>query len=405
MTEKKVTSPIGIVLFILVGHFCVDFMIGIWPVFKTMEQLNLATAGLIASICALCSEGLQSLFGVMIDRGHQKRLLLFGISIATLSAFFCLVQEPYAFLFLLMGTFIGSAAFHPTASSLLGSLETRYKSSIMGWFTAAGMCGLGISQLLFVKTYETFEGGTWLLALPPVCLALVGYRLLHFRPSEEPHPHHALFPYKLFWSFLKQKPLRLLYLLMVGNQIASWSLLFLLPDYLLSRLYPSWIVYGGGHFFLLFGAALGPPIAGYLADHTSVKRVITFLSAITILLFYGLVAPVALPNFLLFTLLAGVGASMSSISPLVWSFGNQLAHNYRGVLNAFLMGFVWIITETLGTGLSGFIATQFTIDAPAKALACMGGGLFLAAACALRLPEMVATSPISIKTAVGEKSQ
>src|SRR5262245_61254312 len=89
IVQKQQPSSLGVVFFfICLGHFCVDFMIGVWPVFKTMMQLDLAKAGLLASLCALIGETFQSVSGTLSDRGYQKMLIMCGVALAAVSALF-----------------------------------------------------------------------------------------------------------------------------------------------------------------------------------------------------------------------------------------------------------------------------------------------------------------------------
>lgn len=367
-------------------------MLGIWPVFKTMAGLDLAVAGLIAASCALIGEAMQGLFGSLGDRGHQKKLLLGGVSLAACSTAFSYFDSYGAFFCLFLATCIGSAAFHPTAASVLGQLTSGRKNSMMGFFTAAGMLGLGVSQILFTWTYETLEGSTAVLVAPSLFLVAVIFFVLRVPQGEKSAESHGLFPVAVFKQFLKVKTLRVLYVTMIGNQIALWSLAFLLPDFLQSRGFAPWIVYGGGQMFLMLGAAICPPIMGYIADSVPVKPVMASMCVMTLVLFYSLILPVGIHSEMLFPLLFLLGGSLNSISPLVWSLGSQLVPKSRGMISAFLMGAVWIVSESLGLGLSGLLASLFTEDAPAKALACMGMALFVTITVVFRLPKSVEKS-------------
>ncbi|MBS0654581.1 MAG: MFS transporter [Verrucomicrobia bacterium] len=375
-------------------------MIGIWPVFKTLAGLDLASAGLLAASCVLIGEALQGLFGSLGDRGYHKYLLMVGVALTTSSAIFGHCSSYTAFFFLFLATCIGSAAFHPTASSILGQISSERGGSIMGFFTAAGMLGIGVSQMLFSWIYTAFDGSTAILAVPSLVLVLFVYLFLHVQPKrEENSEHHGLFPFALFLQFLKIKILRLLYFIMVGNQIVIWTLAFLLPDFLLTRGYPSWIVYGGGHLFLMAGAAICPPIIGYLADRNSVRGVIATLSLGTTIFLYVLLASGIWHPAVLFPLLFALGGSLNSVSPLVWSLGNQLVPKNRGMVSAFLMGFVWLISESIGLGLGGVLASSFGEDGPAQALACMGVSLLLTFILARKLPKTIDKSlPLYLPT-------
>ncbi len=368
---KATQFTLPLLLFICLGHFFVDFMLGIWPVFKTMAGLDLALSGFLAAGCVVMGEGLQGYFGNLCDRGYQSILLLVGISVATAACFLSYSDSYVGFFLLFMCTCLGSSAFHPTAASILSNLQANNRSSIMGLFTAAGMIGLGVSQLLFSWTYLNNEGATAILALPSIVLALASYFFFKDRShkSKTSEKEHS---FSLYMKFLRVKELRALYLSMLGNQIILWSLVFLLPDFLLERGYSTWVVFGGGNFFLMAGATIGPPIFGYLADRVSTRQVIVSTSLLTLASFYALLVPYVLSEELLFALLFLLGTMLGSVPPLIWALGGQMVPQHRGVISAFLMGFVWIFSESLGLGFSGYLATLFVENPATNALALMG---------------------------------
>lgn len=384
---KNITDySLRLLVFICLGHFCVDFMLGIWPVFKTMAGLDIAMAGLLAGSCVVFGEGLQCFFGSLSDRGYERALLFWGIIISGCAALFSYSDSYVAFLLLFLGTCLGSAAFHPTAASLLASLEGSKRSTVMGFFTASGMMGLGISQMLFSWTYESFDGSTAILCLPSILLSVAIVAI--FRGNPEPRlAKEKKESLHLFMRFLKVKALRALYFSMLGNQIVLWSLVFLLPDFLKERAYPSWIVYGAGHLALMLGATVGPPILGHFADKSSSRQVIVFASFMTLFLFYLFLLPIEITNNLLFCALFFLGVMMGSVPPLIWALGGQLVPQHRGTISAFLMGFVWIFSEGIGLGLSGYFASLFTTDCAAWALALMGSIQVLSFAASMQIPK------------------
>lgn len=365
--KAPINKTTSLILFVCLGHFFVDFMLGIWPVFKTMAGLDLAVAGLLAGSCVMVGEGLQAYFGSLSDRGYQRLMLVVGVVAATGAAFLSYFTSYLSFFLLFMCTCLGSAAFHPTAASVLSSLPITNRSSVMGCFTAFGMIGLGISQLVFSHTYDCSN----MLALPSVLLAVCLFFFLRGRLGPVAGKERKG-TFSLYKKFLKIKELRALYLSMLGNQIILWSLVFLLPDFLQERGYDSWIVFGGGHFFLMAGATIGPPLCGYLADRLSTRQVIVFSSLFTLLFFYLLLLPYTLSFELLFTLLFCLGSMMGSVPPLVWALGAEMVPQHRGVISAFLMGFVWIFSESIGLGFSGYFTTLFSENPVTYALACMG---------------------------------
>ncbi len=50
-------------IFLALAHFLVDFMIGIWAIYKTIAHLDLFLAGVISGVGAFIGEGMQIFFG------------------------------------------------------------------------------------------------------------------------------------------------------------------------------------------------------------------------------------------------------------------------------------------------------------------------------------------------------
>lgn len=366
----------------------VDFMLGIWPVFKTMSGLDLAMAGLLAAGCVVIGEGLQGYFGALSDRGYQRILLLCGISAATATCFLSYSTSYGVYFLLFLCTCLGSSAFHPTAASILGSLKLENRSTVMGLFTASGMMGLGISQILFSWTHATNNGSTAILALHSFFLALCAFWFFKGK-TESQNTNKKGNTFSLYMQFLKVKELRALYLSLLGNQIVLWSLVFLLPDFLQEKGYEPWIVFGGGHLVLMLGATIGPLFFGYLADKVSTRQVIIATSLLTLACFYLLLMTETLSVQLLFGLLFTLGSMLGSVSPLIWALGGQMVPQHRGAISAFLMGFVWIFSESLGLGLSGYVATLFTDAQATYALASMGAVQCISCFANTQLPKNV----------------
>ncbi len=378
-----------LIAFICIGHFSVDFMLGIWPVFKTMAGLDLAIAGLVAGSCVVIGEGLQGYVGGLCDRGFQRALLVFGLSFACAACFFSYTSSYLLFFLLYLCTCLGSAAFHPTAASILSNLSTTNRSSVMGLFTASGMLGLGISQSLFSWMHSSRDGETAYLAAPSLVLALATLFFIGQRTGSNANSEQKKGSLTLYMRFLRIKELRALYVSMLGNQIVLWSLVFLLPDLLQERGYAPWVVFGGGHLVLMIGATLGPPLFGYVADKASTRLVIIVASTLTFISYYLLLIPAAFSVELLFVLLFMLGATLGSVPPLIWALGSQMVPQHRGVVLAFLMGFVWLFSESLGLGVSGYLATLFDEHAAAISLSIMGAVQLISCYVNMQLPKRV----------------
>lgn len=369
---KPSSIKIYITLFLLwIAHYLVDFMIGIWPVYKTMAFLDLAIAGMISAFAAFSGEGLQVFFGPLSDRGYQKSLIIVGL---ILTCFSVLLSYTTSYLFLLMlflMTSVGSGAFHPAAASLAGSLTNKHKSLFITIFASGGSLGLATGQRIFSQGYDFLEGNTIWLAVPSLILIvfLLLYRIVgetDFRATNKKAD------FKTLMSFFYHRDLRLLYISQVCNQALFWGLIFLLPDILFSRGYDTWIALGSGHFFFVIGGALMMVPSGYLADKYSPKKVILIATLAAMMLFYVFLFVPDFPVAILLGIIFLLGASMGLVNPLIIASGNRLKPDHPGIVSAFLMGLAWCVAEGIGQGGGGLLTKLFEDDAPAKALSILG---------------------------------
>lgn len=394
LTSKK---TILLSMFVVcLGHFLVDAMIGIWPVYKTLAHIDLAVAGLIGGACAFAGEGLQVVFGSLSDKGYRKALILAGVVATSASACFVYTDSYLCLFVLYFLTCAGSGAFHPCAASLVSDLSPKSKGLMISLFTSGGAFGMAFSQILFTTGHRWFDGHVLWLALPAAVLTLFAFfspvcRQPMQTPSEGKH-----FNLGVFVGFFRQRPLRLLYFTQVCNASMLWGTMFLLPDLLSSRGYETWISFGGGHMMYILGSAFMMIPAGYLADRYSGRTVIFAAMLSAMGFFYLLLFLPELNNAALLAVLFCLGASVGVTQPVALALGTSLAPNQKGMISAFLMGLVWCISESIGQIGGGFLATCFTDDAPAKSLAILGGLFLIGSAFAYQLPQRQA-DPVSLE--------
>ncbi len=373
-----------VLLIAVMGHFCVDMMIGVWAVFKTISEVDLAVAGLMSALAALLGEGMQLYFGHLSDKGHGKKLLIGGLAAAAGTAFLAYTHHYSTFFCLILLTNIGSGAFHPTAASLISHLNLKRKGVLITLFAAGGTLGMALSQLLFTHVYTSWNGHTALLALP--ILLLILFIIFAPFPSQTQGSKHRL---RDTFALLQHRDLKLLYFSQVCCQSVIWAFLFFLPDILLEREYDSWIALGGGHMIAILGGTCMLVPAGYLADRYSCKTVLLSAITLSLIFLYSILYLPLLPNSALFILLFLVGATLNITNAVSVAFGNQLAPGHPGKIGGLLMGMVWCVSEGIGQGGGGLLTKLFNEDAPAHALAILGAFLIVAIALTRRLPRLV----------------
>ncbi len=370
-----------------VGHFLVDTMIGIWPLFKLEAGIEIALAALLTGVCVVIGEGLQAYFGSLADRGYVLALLALGPVLAAVSAFLPYGNGLYFYAFCLICTYIGSSAFHPTAAGVVASLDPKRANVLVAIFHSSGLVGLALSQTLYsLTTYERAYPSTWLLAVPALLVAIALFIAKNKVPLEKTiskkSETHFL---KTMLGYFKIQPLRLLYFILLFNQIVIWSIMFLIPDFIVSRTDEAWMILGGGNLVYVLGAACAAVPLGFLADRLQPDKVIFSVMVLAAGVLYALLLSPELSPLYMSILLFIAGGCLGAVQPLSIALGIKFIPTERGMISAFLMGFVWIFSEGVGISLSGVLASLFSEDAPAKSLLIMSIGTIISAALAYRL--------------------
>lgn len=377
-------SLIPLLVFIWLAHFMVDVMLGIWPLYKTMIGLDLASAGIIVACGAMIGEGAQLIFGSLSDRGYRQLLIAFGLTIAGANLFLPYVSSTPLYFLLFLTTCIGSGCFHPCSASLVNSIDPVRRSFYMTIFASGGSCGLAASQLIFSKAHAYFEGNTFPLVLPILVLSLL---LLLFKlpsvktSSKQNHRFSEIF------TLFRIPALRNLYLSQIANQSIAWATIFILPDILKTWGHSDWVCLGGGHCFFILGGAVAMVPMGYLADKFSPRIVLLGATILSSCLFYFILMTGAFATTSTLVGLFILGASLTVVNPISVSWGVKLEPQRPGLVSAFLMGLVWVVSESVGPGAVGALSHLFEDAGSVKALSILGLFFIVQIYALLSLPE------------------
>jgi FSR family fosmidomycin resistance protein-like MFS transporter len=359
------------------GHFAVDCCTGIWPVFKTLAQLDIVRAGLIATAGSMAGNGLQIAFGFLADRGWRRHLVVGGVCLAGTVTFVPFAVRSYLLMFaLVLATQLGSAAFHPSATGAAGALSRSHTGLMIGLFLAGGYGGYSLSQVLFSSVYAHHPTLTPLIALVPLTAATaIAARWPPTAPSPRPQrePRGRL--------RLPLRPLAPLFAVQVFTNMVGVSLIFLLPDLLLARDAPPWMVRGGGHLGLVAGGCLGLLPAGHAADRWGARRVLLVANGATLLLL-ALLLGRSTASAVDLALVTAFGAFNAMNGVVSVAEGNRLLPGQASGVSAMLMGLAWCV-GALGPVTAGWLADPARDGTPAAALAWLGLALPLALAASL----------------------
>jgi FSR family fosmidomycin resistance protein-like MFS transporter len=354
------------------GHFAVDCCTGIWPVFKTLAHLDIARAGLIASAGTMAGNGLQVAFGFLADRGWRRRLVVGGVCLAGAVTLVPLAVPSYLLMFaLVLATQLGSAAFHPSATGAAGALSRSHTGLMIGLFLSGGYVGYSLSQVLFSSVYRHSATLTPVIALVPVAAAV---SIARRGPGLLPTARADRDPGSLLRVPLR--PLAPLFAVQVFTNAVSSSVIFLLPDFLLARGAPTWMVEGGGHFALVAGGCLGILPAGHAADRWGARRVLLVANGAALLLLALLLGRTGAPPVDL-GLVTALGAFNAMNGVVSVAEGNRLIPGQASGVSALLMGLAWCV-GAFGPVTAGWLADPLRGGTPAGALAWLALALPLA---------------------------
>ncbi|HSX12441.1 MAG TPA: MFS transporter [Rhabdochlamydiaceae bacterium] len=343
--------PLRTFFLLLLSHVFVDFFLGIWPLYKTMAQLDIAEAGFIAGLSGFIGEILQLGFGYFCDRGHRKRILVFGIVMVSSIAWITLVTHSYLIFLLMLLLMVGSGSFHPAAVGALASISSPFKGRLILLFTACGAIGMAVSQVVFTNLVNSTGHALWLL-IPLLLLAFVV--LTHSFPSMTMQNQMN------FRNFFVQiaehkKPLLLLYFSQISSYAVNLTFVFMLPDILRMKNCHPWLQFGGGHMSFVSGSILSMFVFGLVGHKWGYKRllILSNICACLFLLIF-LFFPVQSPLFVS-ALLILIGGFLCLINPMVVSWGNQIVPHSPSTISALLMGFAWCFSN-LGPVIAGCLA-------------------------------------------------
>lgn len=358
------------------AHFAVDCCTGIWPVFKSLAQLDLVKAGLIATVGSMTANGLQIVFGTLADRGWRKHMLVGGTVLAG-AITFVPYAGSYALMFALqLATALGSAAFHPSGAGAAGEVSSSRTGVMIGIFLAGGFLGYGFSQLLFTALYVRAAGSTPAILGVPLAAAATLAALLPAGRRGRPAPAH---PRRALGA--RATGLLPLFGVQVFATTAFQSLVFLLPELMAARRAPDWIAHGGAHFGLVAGGCLALLPAGHSADRWGARRVLVVGNAAT--------------GVLLAVLLAGSGAPVAGLvlvtacglfngvnTVVTVAEGNRMLPGHASAVSSLLMGVPWCL-GALGPVVAGALAEPARGGSPVLALSWLGLAIPLALVSAL----------------------
>jgi FSR family fosmidomycin resistance protein-like MFS transporter len=262
---------------------------------------------------------------------------------------------------LVLITNVGSAAFHPSATGAAANLSRRRVGFMIAVFLSGGYLGYSLSQLLFSAVYESAHALTPVIALLPLGMAAA---IAVGLPAGRDTRRQGGIEWKTLRGHLGS--LAPLFAVQTLASAVSTSLIFLLPDLLLSRQAAPWIVRGGGHFALIAGGCLSLVPAGQVSDRWSARRMLVFAN-VTTTLALGLLLTRSTVSTLDLLVVMAVGAFNGINNIAAVAEGNRLLPGEASGVSALLMGLPWCVAA-MGPVVAGVLADPARGGTPAGAL-------------------------------------
>lgn len=332
-------------------------------------------AALVATL-SFSSSVTQPLFGAVADRLGRRLVGALGVvASSTLLSLMGTVHSVWLLFGLLLIGGLGSAAFHPSGTSMTRAAARSTKGLAVGIFSAGGTVGLAFGPLVigFFVINDILAFTPWLM-IPGLVLGVLLYLLV---PVQERSPRESR-P-KLFDAALFRGPVGTLCLAGILRSIAWVTLINGAPLWLVQErgvAADSTVLFWTLTFFSFFGG-MGGILAGYLERRLGREAIISGSMLLALIPLYSLfVLPPGGPAYFLAVALAG--ALVNGGLPLMVVSAQDLAPHAMGTASGMLMGLTWgtagvvyilvgALQEAIGIGPA--MAISFATLAPGSLLA------------------------------------
>ena len=364
-----------------VAHLINDSYPNLYPILlpelMLLMHFGTAAAGLISTVTSLTTQLLQPFTGYWADRIGGRRFVVGGLIVGSVLTALALALAPtYGLLLVaLLLSGIGNGAFHPHASSIVGSLSRRYKGFGMSLFMIGGNLGRALAPVLAAGAF-LLGGRIGLLAVAIPGLVMAGVMSWVLTPPPPPNPKTGPVLTPEFMAGMKEA--RNLLVVVGLRSMTTLSTLTLIPIWWKSMGRP--MTESATMLSLLFiVGSLGNIAGGGLSDLFGAKPVLigsAVFSSLAMALF--LATPKTTLSLVLVALLGG---ALYATGGVVMVFSQALFPNNRGMASGLTLG----IGNTLGAlGVSG-IGVIADWRGPAAALWVTAVALILSVPFVLKL--------------------
>ncbi|EHQ90256.1 MFS transporter [Desulfosporosinus youngiae] len=305
------------------------------PFLVAATSLSATRAAILVSAFTISSSFIQPIFGYFLDRQGKRWLVHVGTLWMAIMLSLTGLVSNYFLLVLLAGLAgLGTAAFHPQASTMITAVSGNRKAVLLSAFIAFGNMGFALSPLLLVPLFQTYGlRATVYTVIPGILVALL---LFFFAPKNTVLSGAPPTLTDVLRS-LKNARTELLAITSVIaiRALAYTGLLTILPLYFhaqnLSSIASSHLV-----FIMLFSGAIGGILGGYISDRYGRKLLIVSSLVLATPLFFGFTHT---QGTLSVVFLALAGASLLSSFSVTVVAAQEAIPNNKSLAAGLTMGF------------------------------------------------------------------
>jgi len=249
----------------IINDFYMNYIQTLLP-FLIIAGLGMSRGAFLITAFTVTSSLSQPVFGYLVDRRSKVWLVYMGtLWMACLLPLIGFVQYYPLLLMLVILAGLGTAAFHPQASSMMGAISSKSRGAYQALFIAMGNIGWALTPLIVVPFITRFGIDRSYIFFFPGCLAafLLWLNVPKIQPGDGPADELAG---SLKAMILRAGPELSKVLAVVSlRSVTQLSLVAFLPLYLVHLQVPLLVSSRLVSLMLIFGA-LGGIFGGYLSD-------------------------------------------------------------------------------------------------------------------------------------------